>query len=254
MKNHRHELKENGVTLLPKIFSTSKVDMARHALWEVIQGGYETGLEPESRFWNVGDDIQKIIKIDKPHLCNSVLLRLITDKSFGEHLSKVTNSKKIQVWHSQAVWKPSGGGKKGHAGWHRDAQYWPFWGTEGLFTAWIALSDVKIDSGPVQFIIKSNSWDTVAGLDFFDNDITKQEKIIKKSHKNINILYSNIKKGEISIHDSLTYHSSGPNQSKKPRVGLVVHFCTDKSKRVKNSDEYLDQLGDYSKCPIIYNA
>ena len=69
--------------------------------------------------------------------------------------------------------------------------------------------------------------------------------------KKINL---DIKKGEISIHDSLTYHSSGPNQSKKPRVGLVVHFCTDKSKRVKNSDEYLDQLGDYSKCPIIYNA
>ena len=63
-------MKENGVTLLPKIFSTNKVDMARHALWEVIQGDYETGLEPESRFWNVGDDIQKIIKIDKPHLCN----------------------------------------------------------------------------------------------------------------------------------------------------------------------------------------
>ena len=94
----------------------------------------------------------------------------------------------------------------------------------------------------------------VDGLDFFDNDITKQEKIIKKSHKNINILQTDINKGEISIHDSLTYHSSGPNRSQKPRVGLVVHFCTEKSERKKNFDEYLDQLSDYSKCPIIYNA
>ena len=58
----------------------------------------------------------------------------------------------IQAWHSQAVWKPSGGGELGNAGWHRDIQYWPFWKPEGVFTAWIALTDVRKDSDKAERI------------------------------------------------------------------------------------------------------
>ena len=257
MKNYIKDLKVNGVIILPKIFSTIDIKKAQENLWEVIQGNYETGIEPENRFWNVGDDPTNIIKIDKPHLCNSVLFNLITNKSFGSYLAKVTNSKTIQIWHTQAVWKPAGGGKKGNAGWHRDAQYWPFWSSKGLYTAWIALSDVKINSGPVQFILQSNSWKVMDKLDFFDKRIIDQEKIIKKYHRNIKIIYSTLNKGQFSVHDAMTYHSSGPNKSTKPRIGLVVHFRTENSKRKKTSKEYLrylKQLKDYSRCPIIYNA
>lgn len=257
MINYKKDLKNYGVVFLPKIFSTTDINKAKENLWEVIKGNYETNVEPENRFWDVGDDPMKIIKIDKPHVCNSVLYNLITNKSFGRKLAEITNSKKIQIWHSQAVWKPAGGGTKGNAGWHRDAQYWPFWSSKGLYTAWIALSDVKINSGPVQFISKSNSWSSLDNLDFFDKKIMDQIKIIKKYHKNIKIIYSLINKGQISIHDALTYHSSGPNESNNPRIGLVVHFRNEKSKRKKISKEYLiylNQLKDYSRCPIIYEV
>ena len=78
-----------------------------------------------------------------------------------------------------------------------------------------------------------------------------------KFKNNINIVNSNLKKGEISIHTSTTYHSSGPNKSNQDRVGMVVHFCTEKSEKImikgKNS-EYLKQLEDESICPIIYSG
>ena len=38
-------------------------------------------------------------------------------------------------------------------------------------TAWIALTDVFSNSGPVRYILGSNHWDEIKGVDFFNNDI-----------------------------------------------------------------------------------
>ena len=253
----RTALDENGFFFTEKIFSNENTKNAREGLWEVIQGNYDTGVEPESRFWNPGDDPKSIIKIDKPHLCNTALFNLITDKNFGKELARVTGASMIQAWHSQAVWKPSGGGKLGNAGWHRDIQYWPFWKPEGVFTAWIALTNVGKDSGPVRYIAGSNQWDSVEGLDFFDKGISKQEIILKDKHRDYQVFQAEIKEGAVSIHNSGVYHSSIANVSGSPRVGMVVHFCTDKAERIEISGEnsdYLDMVNDESVCPILYKS
>ena len=136
--------------------------------------------------------MNKIIKIDKPHLCNKEVWALITSRRLGKALAEETCSKRVQVWHSQVVWKPRSKGQKGNAGWHRDSQYWPFWSNEGLYTAWIALTDVSINSGPVRFLRGSNLWETVQGMDFFDQDIASQERILNKFAKSINQTFSGL--------------------------------------------------------------
>ena len=112
MDRIKYNLAKDGFCFLPKIFSSYQVECARNALWDVIQGQYETGVQPENRFWNVGDDPKSIIKIDKPHLCNEQIWNLITDVDFGKWLADAVGAKRIQVWHSQSVWKPEGGGQK----------------------------------------------------------------------------------------------------------------------------------------------
>ena len=253
----RMALDKNGFFFTEKIFSNKNTKDAKEGLWEVILGKYETGVEPENRFWNPGDNPKSIIKIDKPHLCSTALFDLITDKSFGKELARVTGASMIQAWHSQAVWKPSGGGEAGNAGWHRDIQYWPFWKPEGVFTAWIALTDVAQDSGPVRYIAGSNQWDMVDGLDFFDKGISKQEAILSDTHRDYRVAQADIEEGAVSVHTSKVYHSSISNVSGRPRVGMVVHFCTDRAQRVQVSGEnsdYLDMVTDESICPIIYRS
>jgi len=255
MSRIKHNLGTDGFCFLPKIFSSDQVECARNALWDVIQGQYETGVQPENRFWNVGDDPKSIIKIDKPHLCNEQIWSLITDVDFGKWLADAVGAKKIQVWHSQSVWKPAGGGQKGNAGWHRDIQYWPFWKPNGVFTAWIALSDVIEESGPVRYIRGSNEWENIPGMDFFDKNIASQDRILERTHDGFKVVSTNIEKGQISIHTSRVYHSSGPNISKGPRIGMVVHFCTDSSEKIPVKGEltsYLNQTENESICPVIY--
>ncbi len=253
----RNALDRDGFFFTDIILSSEKTMAAREGLWEVIQCNYDTGVEPESRFWNPGDNPKSIIKIDKPHLCNTALLDLITDDSLGKELARITGARTIQAWHSQAVWKPSGGGEAGNAGWHRDIQYWPFWKPKGVFTAWIALTDVAQDSGPVRYIAGSNQWEPIEGLDFFDKGISKQEDILKDIHKDYRVFQAEIEEGSVSVHTSSVYHSSIANVSGSPRVGMVVHFCTDKAERVKVSGEhsdYLDMVNDESICPVLYKT
>ena len=234
----RNTLDRNGFFFTERLFSNEKTKAAREGVWEVIHRNYETGVEPESRFWNPGDNPKSIIKIDKPHLCNTALFDLITDKEFGKELARVTGARRIQAWH-------------------RDIQYWPFWKHEGVLTAWIALTDVAQDSGPVRYIAGSNQWDMVDGLDFFDKGISKQETILKDTYKDYSVVQAEIDEGAVSVHTSKVYHSSIKNVSGRPRVGMVVHFCTDRAQRVQVSGEnsdYLDMVTDESICPIIYRS
>lgn len=255
LKNVKYNLKKDGFCFLPPVFSEQKTQDSVKGLWRVINGEYRSGRKPESRFWNPGDDPHSIIKIDKPHLSDNSVWELITDKKLGQLLAKTTKAKYIQVWHSQVVWKPRSKDQKGNAGWHRDSQYWPFWSKEGLYTAWIALTEVSINSGPVRFLRGSNLWETVKGMDFFDQDVASQEGIFNKLKKHQDIVCATLRAGEISIHSSQTYHSSLGNLEKKPRIGMVVHFRTDKSKRIKvrgSNRHYLDQIENTEIAPIIY--
>ena len=255
MYDMKYDLAKDGFCLSPKIFSSSQITSACNGLSDVIQGIYKTGISPENRFWNVGDDPKSIIKIDKPHLCNEQIWNLITNPDFGKWLADTVGAKRIQVWHSQSVWKPEGGGEKGYAGWHRDTQYWPFWKPNGVFTAWIALTDVIEKSGPVRYIRGSNKWEDITGMDFFDKNLAAQDEILEDTHYGHKVVSANIEKGHISIHTSQVYHSSGPNISKGPRIGMVVHFCTDSSERIPVKGEltsYLNQTENESICPVIY--
>ena len=256
MKNTEYSLTNDGFCILPKIFSSQITELAKEGLWNVIQGNYETGIPPENRFWNKGDDPKKIIKIDKPHLCNNKVRKLITDFDFGEYLGTILNVKKLQIWHSQLIWKPSGGGNKGHAGWHRDIQYWPFWEPGGgIFTAWIALSNVTEDSGPVRYIAGSNRWDDIPNVDFFDKNLIAQDSLLDEKQPKRKIVTATIQSGQVILHSSEVYHSSGSNKSEKPRVGMVVHFCTNKAIQKPVSGDlknYLNKMNDESICPIIY--
>ena len=255
MKNIEYSLIKDGFCILPKIFSSKIIELAKEGLWDVIEGNYETGVPPENRFWNKGDDPKKIIKIDKPHLCNNNIRRLITNFDFGQYLGQISDARTIQIWHSQLIWKPPGGGEKGHAGWHCDKQYWPFWEPGKVFTAWIALSNVTENAGPVRYIVGSNHWDDISNLDFFDKNLVAQGRLLDKKYPNRTMVNANIERGQVIVHSSKVYHCSGANNSKRPRIGMVVHFCTDEALRKPVSGDlrnYLNQMDDETVCPTIY--
>ena len=92
MKENRKLINE-GFVFTDQVFSLEDAENSKNAFWSVINCKYDTGMEPENRFWNPGDNPKDIIKIDKPHLSSKVIFDLITNQRFGELLANITNSK-----------------------------------------------------------------------------------------------------------------------------------------------------------------
>ena len=168
-EEYRAAYKKNGFCCLPKEALTSEqVDSAVLSVSEVRDGHFDTGTPPSS---HPVYDPNNLCKINDAHLASNAFYNLLTKSQLGTQIAGVTNSSFVQVWATQLLIKPPGSGTEGHVGWHQDRQYWEYWqGETGLFTAWIALSEVDEKSGPMQFVVNSHRWGFLNKGDFFASD------------------------------------------------------------------------------------
>ena len=60
MKDYRKLIKE-GFVFTDQVFSYFDTENSKNAFWSVINCEYDTGIEPETRFWNPGDNPKDII-------------------------------------------------------------------------------------------------------------------------------------------------------------------------------------------------
>jgi ectoine hydroxylase-related dioxygenase (phytanoyl-CoA dioxygenase family) len=238
-------------------------DLVRRAMKgmdDVLAGQYETGIPPQSSYWNPGDDPNKLAKVEMPQLANSAIMELVSHPALGRLAAEVTGAKKVQVWWVQLLSKPpartdSGSGVS--VGWHQDRQYWKAW-KEGsdLFTAWVAVSDVGPDTGPMVFVKGSHKWGLLNQGDFYFDDIEIQrEQITLPPGASWREVEAILPPGGVSFHHCLTFHGSRPNRSGAPRRSFAIHMRTEKSCPVSQPEGTLAQFihrPDY--CPVVYTA
>ena len=86
---------------------------------------------------------------------------------------------------------------------------------DGLYTAWVALSDISSTSGPVQFIAGSNKWNAVNGFDFFDKNIDSRNRLLASHDESAVPLIA--KRGDVVFFHFCTLHGSMINKSSKPK-------------------------------------
>jgi ectoine hydroxylase-related dioxygenase (phytanoyl-CoA dioxygenase family) len=241
------------------VIPTNVVDAAVKGMDAIRAGEYDTGHPPENSPWNPGDDPKTLCKIEMPQLASHAIMNLISHSALGQLAAEVTGAKMIQVWWVQLLYKPVGepeGERITNIGWHQDRHYWRIWeeGSE-LFTAWVALSDITPDAGPMRLIPGSHRW----GLLEIDRGFQKQDLDILRhnitipEHETWNEVPVLISPGALSLHDSFTLHGSGPNRCNGPRRSFAIHMRTEKSRPVNDKREGLARyIGDLSKCPVIY--
>lgn len=236
------------------IFPPGLIQGAIEGMDALREGRYDTGAAPAASPWNPGDDPNKLCKIEMPQIANYAIRDLLNHPRLGQLAAELTGAEWVQVWWVQLLYKPSvTGAKAPTVGWHQDFQYWQHTWAEAsqLFTAWIALSDVTEDAGPMRFVRGSQRWGLVDG-DFFGdfNAQAMQAPTGETWEEGAAVLPP----GGVSFHDKLVLHGSGANISGLPRRSFAVHLRTDKS-ALREPDtraglsEFIDQP-DY--CPIIF--
>ncbi len=226
----------------------------------LTRGDYETGVAPQPSFWKPGDDPQKLVKIEMPQVANRSIMDLIRHPSLGRRAAELTGASRIQVWWVQLLIKPpaaADGRESPHVGWHQDRQYWKQWETDSeLFTAWVALSDVTSDAGPVRHVRGSHRFGLLEQGNFFTEDFRRQEReLVIPSGERWEEIEATLPPGGVSFHDQLTLHGSGSNRSGEPRRSFAIHLRTERSRPVDDQRAGLTSfIDDPAYCPVIYSA
>ena len=241
------------------ILDAGLVTAAREGLDQVIAGHYDTGCPPEDSSCEPGEVPQTLCKIELPQKANRAIWELIRSSQIGDCVSAATGATMVQVWWVQLLFKPptpKNEKAKANVGWHQDWSYWhSSWKEPSeLLTAWIALSDVSEESGPMKFVPGSHQWENPGGGDFFSQEIDQSSFTVPEGEtwREISAV---MKAGGMSLHDKRTIHGSGKNRSTDSRCSLAIHLRTNNSqpsdRRKQGLCRYID---DPNICPIIYGT
>src|SRR5262249_10579160 len=146
----------DGFLVVPEaIFPSDLIARAVAGMDAIRRGEYDTGLPPRPSPWNPGDDPNRLCKIEQPQFASQAVRELFRYPALDDPAAAVTSATMVQAWWVQLLYKPTtdSAGNNTNVGWHQDRYYWEQWeeGSE-LFTAWIALSDVREDCGPMRFL------------------------------------------------------------------------------------------------------
>ena len=184
----------------------------------IRRGEYDTGGPPQPSHWNPGDGPNELCKIEMPQFASRALMDLVSHRDLGAWAAGVAGARTVQVWWVQLLYKPVGepGERQNvNIGWHQDRHYWRAWeeGSE-LFTAWVALSDVTRDAGPMRFVRGSHRWGLVDKGGFYEQDLEAQRQDIQPpTGERWEEVAAILPPGGASFHHNLTLHGSNSNSS-----------------------------------------
>ena len=240
------------------IIPAELVARASRAMDMVRAGENDTG---RGHYGAYGDPMAEdhLVKIENPQMASKDILELVSHPRIGELAAAAAGASMVQVWWVQLLYKPSTSVDNSGTdiGWHQDRSYWQDWaeGSE-LFTAWVALTDVEHDCGPMIFARGSNNWVGAAGGDFFRQDIKSTKLSVQVPEgETWDEVEAILPAGGFSLHDELTFHGSGPNISGRPRRSLAIHMRTQNSREGDRPDRWAAKfVDDPTVCPVIFGT
>lgn len=211
---------------------------------------------PKGYHWDTYERSGSLIKIDNPHQGDRDVLDLCCDAALVRFATRVMPAQMLQLWCSQFLIKLPSGSANGTIGWHRDWDYWTHAWTDDseLFTVWLALSAVGEDCGPVSYVRGSHRWDIAGPGNFFAADLSATRELMTCAGERWEEIRAILPAGGVAAHNWKTVHSSGPNSSSRPRVGLAMHFRTNRSTLKPGIEPGALALDDASVSPVLHGS
>ncbi len=120
--------------------------------------------------------------------------------------------------------------------WHQDSTYWGL-DPHDVVTAWVALSDAPLESGPMRFLPGSHKLDQIPHIDSFakDNLLTRGQEIEMEVDE-AQAVDAPLRAGEFSLHHIRLVHGSKPNRRPDRRIGLAIRYIPTYVRQVKLND------------------
>jgi non-haem Fe2+, alpha-ketoglutarate-dependent halogenase len=118
------------------------------------------------------------------------------------------------------------------AAWHQDSTYFglrPFEHT----TAWVALSNVTREAGPVEFAAGSHlRGQLLQRSNMVTNSVNTAGQTIVEWFDDSHIELAILRPGQFSLHHTCTVHQSAPNRSDDRRIGVALSYIPTRVRHV----------------------
>lgn len=120
----------------------------------------------------------------------------------------------------------------GIAAWHQDSTYFglrPF----DHVTAWVALSDVTAEAGPVEFAVGSHiRGQLLQKANVVKNSVNTAGQAIVEWFDRSQLDRAILAPGQFSLHHTCVVHQSAPNRSNERRIGLALSFIPTRTRHI----------------------
>jgi ectoine hydroxylase-related dioxygenase (phytanoyl-CoA dioxygenase family) len=148
------------------------------------------------------------------------------DPRLAEVARRLSQCSRLVIYHDHALIKPGGEGSK-ETNWHQDAPYWPM-EQVGALSAWIAVDDVDMDNGCLQFIPGSHKYGRLAPV-ALGTPGASVLKTIEETGVNVDVepVVMTMKAGGVTFHHGCTFHYATPNRTDRPRRAHAVIYIPD---------------------------
>ncbi|MCF7761978.1 MAG: phytanoyl-CoA dioxygenase family protein, partial [Cephaloticoccus sp.] len=141
---------ERGYHIHTAVFSDAEVAVINAAADRVIARDYDKGAPPDCRHDRTAADPLAVIKLDNVWKADAILEATALSTRIGHIAAQLIGAPGIRLWHDQLLDKPAHGGRV--ITYHQDWAYWQMIAECQTVTCWIALDDVRPDSGPMVLV------------------------------------------------------------------------------------------------------
>ncbi len=131
---------------------------------------------------------------------------------------RLARTPRVRLWHDHALVKLPGDSKP--SPWHQDLPYWPM-NESGSLSCWMALDDVSVQNGCMQFIPGSHLWGSLPPINLSNpQDIFQYVPDKEKVEPKVMAMSA----GSCTFHNGLTFHYASSNQTDRPRRAMITIY------------------------------
>ncbi|MEO6879919.1 MAG: phytanoyl-CoA dioxygenase family protein [Mycobacteriaceae bacterium] len=157
--------------------------------------------------------------------CDDDLMRAVaTSPRIGSLAAGLLSAEAVRIYHDNALSKEPACGR---TPWHHDDEHFPL-DSHQVLTAWMPMSAIPAEMGPLSFAHGSGLRELVGDLSF-DKVGTSYDVAVSQRFgaSGVQVTDTPYAVGEVSFHSSLCFHTAGPNRTTQPRRALATTYFAD---------------------------
>ncbi len=130
----------------------------------------------------------------------------------------------VRIYHDNALSKEPGCGR---TPWHHDAEHFPL-ATLSALTAWMPVSAIPVEMGPLSFAHGADLRPLLDGLEFDRVGTSYDEAVSARfAAARVPITDGAYSVGDVSFHGATCFHTAGRNGTTQPRRALATTYFAD---------------------------